>query len=251
MSYSFSFNEVDLSAYGLRVKNADIPNFAQQVESQLIQDISYSFRPKRPPKIFQVSVIVSAASRATLDGYLDSIKGTVVTEVACKLAFDSIAGRYWMAKLLDLSGEYHGVNLWVGSLLFQADDPLAYAASETDSNHSIDADPKTIVLTVAGTGFALPVFTLTAGEEITGYEGDAEITIENLTTDESLTWFGEMDISEELEIDTDKWTVKLEGTEDMAISGQFPRLQPGNNSIRITGFSNTGSLNIKYRARYI
>lgn len=247
MSHSLSFNEIDLSTYGLRVKNANIPDFAQENESQLIQDLSYSFRPKRPPKIFQVPVIVSATSRATLDGYLDSIKGVVVTEVVCKLAFDSIAGRYWMAKLVDLSGEYHGTNLWVGNMVFQADDPTAYAASETDNNYSVDADPKTIVLSVAGTGFALPVLTLTAGEELT----DITLIVENLSTDESLTWEGDIGNGEELEIDTDAWTVKLEGTDDMNISGQFPRLQPGNNSIRITGFSNTGSLNIKYRARYI
>ena len=248
MSHSLSFNEIDLSTYGLRVKNANIPDFAQENESQLIQDISYSFPPKRPPKIFQVPVIVSAADRATLDGYLDSIKSVIVTEVACKLAFDSITSRYWMAKQEDLSGDYHGPNLWIGNVIFRADDPTAYAASETDSNYSIDADPKTVIETAGGTTMASPVYTLAAGENLT----DVTILVENLNTGEELSWEGSLANGEELEIDSKAWTVKKEGTEDMSsISGQFPRLQPGANSIKVTGFSNTGSLNIKYRARYL
>ena len=249
MANSLSFNDIDLSAYGLKVLNCNIPDFAQESASQLIQDISYSFKPKRPSKIFTVEVKVYAADRATLDGYLDSIKSVVVTETASKLELDSITGRYWLAKLSGLSGAYETFDIWMGAFIFQADDPMAYDNSETSSDHNIDADPDTVVEAVGGTGYVNPVYTLTAGEALT----DVTIKVENLTTDEELQWVGSLGNGEELEIDVANWIVKKEGTADMAtVSGQFPRLAPGqNNSIKVTGFSTTGALNIKYRERYL
>lgn len=251
MANSFNFNSTDLSAYGLKVLNFDIPNFAQQSESQLIQDISYGFQPKRPAKVIVIDVAITGADRSTLDGYLDSIKRILVSETAKALKIDAITDRYWNAKLEALSGYYNGATYWGGTVTLRADDPMAYDNSETSSDHSINADPKTVVEAVGGTGTVLPVYTLTAKENL----GAVTIKLENLSLDEELQWDGSLTTDDELEIDVANWTVKKNGTEDMAdVSGKFPRLAANlNNSIKVTGLysSVAGELNITYRKRYL
>lgn len=252
MANSFNFDGTDLSAYGLKVKNCNIPDFAQESAHQLIQDISYSFQPKRPPKVITIEAIVQGASRSTLDGYLDDIKVVTVSESTCKLKLDSITDRYWMAKLVSFTGSYLTAGVYEGTLTFQADDPMAYDNSETSSDHSIDADPKTVTETPSGgTGYINPVYTLTAGEALT----DVTIKLENVTIDEELQWTGSLANGEELEIDVANWVVKKEGTASMSgvVAGsKFPRLKPATaNSIKVTALSTTGSLNIKYRERYL
>lgn len=249
MANSLSFNSGDLSTYGLKVLNFDIPSFSQQNESQLIQDISYGFTPKRPAKIITVEVGITGADRSTLDGYLDSIKRILATETAQELAIDAVSGRYWLARLENILGLYNGPDYWGGSITFRCNDPMAYDNSETSSDHNIDADPDTVVEAVGGTGIVLPVYTLAAGEDLT----DVTIKVENLTTDEELQWTGSLSNGEELEIDVAQWIVNKEGSASMAtVTGQFPRLAPNiNNSIKVTGFSTTGTLNITYRKRYL
>lgn len=251
MSLSFTFNGIDMSAYGLTVMTHDASNLAQENESQLIQDLSWPFRPKKPPKPITLQVSVKAADRATLKSYLDSIKQVITTEIPCNLILDSLDNRYWLAKMESVSKGFHGPKLWQGTIIFKADDPVAYATSETSSDFSIDADPKTVNEAVAGTGYVSPVYTLTAGEDLT----DATIIVANLTTDETLTWEGSLSNGEELAIDVAHWIVKVEGVASMSgldSTSKFPRLAPGEtNQIRITGFSTTGSLNITYRERYL
>ena len=249
MANSLSFNSVDLSAYGLKVLNSNVPDFFQLNESQQIQYISYSFTPKKPPKIIVVDVAITGADRATLDGYLDSIKLTMVKNVVKKLTIDAITDRYWNAKLESLAGTYNGPTYWGGKIIFKADDPMAYDNSEVSSDHNIDADPKTIIEIPVGTGYINPVYTLAAGEDLT----DVTIKVENLSTDEELQWTGSLANTEELEIDVATWVVKKEGVANMAtVSGQFPRLAPNlANSIKVTAFSTTGTLNITYRNSYI
>ena len=122
----------------------------------------------------------------------------------------------------------------------------AYSTTETSSDFNIDADPDTIVETVGGTAITKPVWTLTAGETLT----DVTIKLENVTTDEELQWTGSLVDEDELEIDSQYWTVKKNGTVDMNITGEFPRLIAGSNLIKVTGLSTTGTLNITYRDSY-
>lgn len=250
MANSFNFDGTDLSTYGLKVKNCNIPDFAQESARQLIQDISYSFQPKRPPKVITIEAIVQGASRSTLDGYLDNIKVITVSESACKLKLDSITDRYWMAKLVSFTGSYLTAGIYEGILTFQADDPMAYDNTETSSDHSINADPKTVTEAVGGTGTVNPVYTLTAKENL----GAVTIKLENLSLNEELQWDGSLTTDDELEIDVANWTVKKNGTDDMSdVSGKFPRLAANlTNSIKVTALysSVAGELNIKYRKRY-
>ena len=98
MANSINFNANDLADYGLVITHGNPQDFQQMSDPQLIEDTSYSFQPKRPPHVFRLNVAIAAATRATLDSYLDSIKGIIATETAAELKFDTITDRYWTAK---------------------------------------------------------------------------------------------------------------------------------------------------------
>ena len=248
MNYSFTFNSVDMNTYGLVVVASDIHGLERENESQLIQDLSWPFRPKSPPKMITLQVAVMATSRAVLKGYLDGIKGFIATDVPYNLVLDGLNDRYWLAKVNSFNGGYRGVSTWIGTIGFQADDPCAYDVSETDSPHLIDADHQTVIETPGGTAMISPVYTLTAGEELAA----VTIKVQNINTDEELQWTGTLTIGQVLEINTDAWTIKKEGVADIStFTGQFPRLQPGANQIKVTAFSTTGTLDIKYRNRFL
>ena len=104
-----------------------------------------------------------------------------------------------------------------------------------------------VIEAVGGTGLVNPVYTLVAGETLSAIT----LKVENVTTDEELQWTGSLVDTDEIEIDVENWIVKKNSVADMAtVTGQFPRLTPGNNSIKVTAFSTTGTMNIKYRDTY-
>ncbi len=250
MANSIDFNGFDLSDYGLVLTHGNPQDFQQLSDSQQIEDIAYSFNPKHQPMVFRLDVDVIAATRATLDSYLDSIKAIIVTEIAARLEFDTIIDRYWMAKLDAFNGGYRAPGYFSGVMIFRADDPLGYDNTEVSSDHAIDTDPKTVVETPGGTGYINPVYTLTAKENL----GAITIKLENISTDEELQWTGTLTTNDELEIDVANWTVKKNDVDDMDIIGQFPRLAPNTaNSIKVTALysSVAGELNITYRNRYL
>lgn len=258
-----NFNAIDLSAYGLIVTHSNIPDFRQEYDSQLIKDISYAFVPKRPPKVIRLEVAVLAADRATLDGYLDSIKFVVVSEVAYALKLDTITDRYWNAKKTAFEGGYKAAGLWEGIMVFQADDPMAYAniavgVGELGNDHVVNEEEEMIIETPGGTGYINPVYTLTSEEN----HGTVTIWLTNLTTDEALSWRGILNAGYKLEIDVANWRVRRDWgggdgyQEHMAnVTGKFPRLAPSvANSIKVWRLYEAGpagNLNIKYRNRYL
>jgi len=107
----------------------------------------------------------------------------------------------------------------------------------------------TVVETTGSTASIEPVYTLTAGENLVA----VTIKLANVTTDEELQWTGSLANGEVLEIDVPNWIVNKEGAASMAtVTGQFPRLAPGAaNTLTVTGFSTTGTLNITYRNRFL
>jgi len=249
MAHSLSFNNIDLSAYGLVVNRISNPIDFQTSTIQL-PDISYAFNSKRPPKIIIVSCTVTGADRSTVNGYLDSIRLVLNENQSKKLALDSYSGRYWNARVLGLTDMYASTNVWQGDITFQCLDPFAYSTTQTQSTHSIDATPKTVSETPGGSAIILPVYRITINEF--AYTG---LSIKNENTSEELTFNDEVSSGEMLEIDCATWVVKLDGTESMDISGQFPRLLPGQaNPIKITGAWTTGksanTLEIIYRDKY-
>ena len=251
MANSLNFDANDLSTYGLVVTGNNIGDFKQQYDSQLIQDISYGFKPKKPPKLIRLEVAILATARATLDGYLDSIRSAIETEDASVLKLDIITDRYWKAKLTTFEGGYKAAGSWEGVMVFQADDPMAYDNTEVSSPHIINATPKTVTETTEGTGYINPVYTLIPGD---GYIA-GNVIIKNLTTDEELLFTeGPIHSGEIWVIDVANWLVTMDGDVAMSeVTGKFPRLAPGANLIKVTNLytSVNGSLNIKYQNRYL
>jgi len=249
MAYSLTFNSIDLGDYDLIVTSSGINSFHQVGEYAQLQTKGYSFKPKRSPRLIALDCQVTGTSRSNLDDNLDNIRLALVESQVKQLILDTITGRYFNAILESFDGDYKSAGLFDGKLSFVCPDPLGHSTTETDSDFNIDSDPDTIIETTEGTGDISPVFTLKAGEDLT----DVTIKVENLTSEEELQWTGSLANTEELEINVPLWIAYKEGTASMSsVTGQFPHLiANAANSIKVTAFSNTGTLNIKYRNTYL
>lgn len=247
------YDGTDLSDYGLTVKKSSLSSFMPHIKSNYIEvgDKAYDFRAYLSPRIINLDVVVTGTGEANLISNLDNISKLLNPIEGVKhLTLDFPDDRFYKAKINSpIDWEIVTHKLARAELGFVCPDPLGYDNSETESNHNINADPKTVTETTEGTAYIEPVYTLTAGEAL----NDVTVKVENLDTEEELQWQGSLAITEELEIDVALWIVKKEGVADMAdVSGQFPRLLPGlNNSIKVTGFSTTGSMKIVYRDTYL
>lgn len=254
---SITFNGHYLGDQGLVIVSKDLP-FVQTASSIQLQDKTYAFESLRPSRdiAFDIAVIGKAplpplpvGDAQALKIQMDVIRSILRERYDCQLILDYLSDRYWLARFNALSGRLLSPSVYKGTLVFTCYDPLAYDINEVSHSFFINSDPKTIGETAGGTETIRPVYTLTAGEDLVG----ATIKVKNVTTDEELTWEGDIDNGEELEIDAEHWVVKLEGIESMLdVSGQFPTLLPGQlNSIKVTGFGLLGTLEIQYRNRYV
>ena len=247
------FDSVDLSTYGLTAKQSSLASFMPPIKASHVEvgDKAYDFRAYLQPRIITLEVLVTGTSKANLISNLDNISKLLSPVEGVKhLTLDFPNDRFYKAKIQNsIDWEIITHKLAQAELSFICPDPLGYDNSETSHDHNINADPKTVTETPGGTAYIEPVYTLTAGEAL----NDVTIKLENINTGEEIQWQGSLANTEELEIDVGLWIVKKEGTADMAdVSGQFPRLLPGqSNSIKVTGFSTTGSLNIKCRNTYL
>lgn len=250
MSRSFSFDGNDLADYGLIVSSPGDNPFSQLVSRIQLQDRGYAFRPQRAPRRIQVDFWVTGTSRSNLDSNLDDIKRILTKLVVKQLIFDTLTDRYFDAILESFTGDYRSVDRFVGRLSFICPDPVAHSVDETSSDFNIDSNPKTITEVVGGSAFLLPVFTLTAGEALSGIT----LLVENLTTLEELSIASlTLANTEILVIDSERWLVTKEGTAEMSnVTGKFPRLEPNiTNSIKVTAFGSLGMLNITYKEAYL
>jgi len=247
------FNAIDLSDYGLTVKKSSLSSFMPKIKTNYVEiaDKAYDFRAYLNPRTINLDVLATGTSKANLISNLDNISKLLNPVEGVKhLTLDFPDNRFYKAKLDNpVDWEIVTHKLARAELNFICPDPLGYASSETSSDHNINADPKTVTETTGGTAYIEPVYTLAAGEAL----NDVTIKVENTDTGEELIWQGSLANEEKLEIDVALWIVKKEGVADMAdVSGQFPRLLPGiNNSIKVTGFSTTGSMKIVYRDTYL
>jgi len=245
MADSFSFNEVDMSAYGLRLRTHEEP-FAQETPAVQMLDRAYGFNSLRLPIQFTLDVAISAADKATLLSYLDSIKQTLNERCDCKLALDTFDDRYWMARFTGIYKTNNTAKTWEGTIDFTANDPAAYDNTETDHDHTIDEDPEELTETAGGTEKVEPVITLTCDDTLS----DTTVEIENAATGEAFEWTGDLVATDVLIINCVTGYVTLNGAASMGtVDGQFIHLLPGDNVITVTGFS--GTLNFTYRKRYV
>ena len=244
MSDSLTFNSVDMSSYGLVVREIDLP-FARQVGLIQLKGKAHGLDTLHPALNITIDVIISAASKAAMDSNLDSIRAALNSDSEEVLALDAYDDRYWLARCVSMEGPQRYTRVWKGTIIFICSDPAAFDNDLTSNDHTVDEDPEEFTETVGGTEKLRPVLTLTCDDTLT----DTTVIITNFATGEALTWEGSLVSEDELEIDCDEFIVKLNGEEDMAdVSGQFPQLLVGANVIQVEGFS--GNCNIAYRKRY-
>ena len=243
---SITFNAIDLSAYGLVLTSPD-PSAQLVAESYQMLAKAYAPESKCTPKTLALGVSVVGTSRANAESLLDSIKAVLNRRRDGRLVLSTMSDRYWNARFTGLFGSWPAASVFEGTLSFMAYDPFAYAVTETNVTHDIDADPTEIALTVLGSADAEPVFVFTAGEE-----WDASLTLLNAVNGMAFTWADAMASGERLTVDCRTWYVSLEGSAAMTgVGGQFPVLSPGSNLISVAGFGSLGTLRIRYRARYM
>lgn len=249
------FDSIDLSGanYDLTVRSTSPSPFMPPVKRSHVEvaDKAHDFRAYLRPKQISCDCTVTGDDATDLQANLDRISKLLNPTLGLKeLILDFPSDRYYNAKVSEkIEWEIITPKVAQGEITFICPDPLAYDNSQTSSDHNIDADPDTVTETPGGTAYIEPVYTLTAGENLT----DVTIKVENTDTGEELQWTGSLADTEELEIDVANWMVKKEGSASMAtVTGEFPRLIPGTaNHIKVTAFSTTGTLNITYRDTYL
>ncbi|MCJ7829307.1 MAG: phage tail family protein [Dehalococcoidia bacterium] len=244
MANSFTYRGYDFSAYGLVVKDRDIP-MTHEVDSLQLHYKAFATDSKIPPKTISLSVAVTAADVTTLKTNLDTIKRLLNTQVDENLILDSLSDRYWIARFQRLAGKFKGV-MFEGNVDFLCLDPYAYGNSLISHDYAIAISPQTITETPGGTALIEPVFLLTSSAIAT-----ATRKVENHSLSMEISWGPlAMGVGGILSIDSSLWHVTLNGVASMAtVTGQFPVLSPGEaNSIIVTGL--TGNLNITYRNKF-
>jgi hypothetical protein len=217
-----------------------------------VADKAYDFKAYLRPRAITLDCLVTGTNTTNLVANLDGISRLINPQNGVKtLVLDAPSDRYYNAKPDSaIDWEIIGDKLASGQLRFVCPDPLGYANSATSSNYNINADPKTVSeTTVGGTAYIEPVWTLTAG----GTLSSVTIKVKNNTTVEEIQWTGSLTVGQTLVINVPLWIVYKVGVASMAtVTGQFPRLLPNQaNSITVTAFGTTGTMNIAYRNTYL
>jgi hypothetical protein len=136
------------------------------------------------------------------------------------------------------------------------EDGCSFATSATTENLTIDESPESTTFTAGGTEYAQPVYTIT--QNAAG--GAVTVVLNNTTTNESITWAGTFESTDELKIDTARKVVELStdagssysnAMDGKSAGGVFPRLSPGvSNTLTVTGLTDASMATV-YTARYI
>ena len=119
---------------------------------------------------------------------------------------------------------------------FVVPDPFYQSVNKTRVTQDISSSPQAFTVTTLGTGLMRPVITVSAtGGAMTS------LTIENLTTNQTLAYTGSIAAGEAVVIDTDAITVLNDGDDDIANASDDldTFLVPGANLFKIT--SNNGN----------
>lgn len=254
MARSLTFNGTDLSAHGLTVLRSPrvwTPPTVARSRIVPFSDKAYSTPNYYGPRSISLDVFVEGTSPSNCRTKLDAIAAVLNSREDAALILDVWPGRYWMARLSGQSRFIQEGQIAKGAIEFRADDPHAFSTTETVDTETL---PSALGFTqvAGGTADAYPVWMI----EATG--GATTVVLENETTSERVAWVGNVPAGEWLRFDADPanwlastsndgsdWTVAMSG-----VSGEFPRLVPGNNAIAITGVSN-GELTITFRDRYV
>ena len=257
MSWSLKFNNIELSNYGLSIAtNPSSLSTTLGADTLQLADGEYAAASLAPAKPLSFDIVVQATNAAQLLSYLDSIKRICGQKEAGQLILGIQDDRYYTARFESFSGRRVGLLIFAGELRFSADDPLAYAVSATTSGpHSITSGDITFEVAVEGSAYAKPVYTLTAGDALTGIT----LKVKNNDSVEEFVWAeavpDDVGNGHLFVIDSSLWYATNNAASAMAkMTGQFPRLIPGiTNHIKVTDFwdTNPGSMSIVYRTAYL
>lgn len=136
-------------------------------------------------------------------------------------------------------------------LTFKASDPpFGESASQTTvSDSSITSSPHTDSISISGSTKPKPVITITVNSETSM----TKIELENTTTGHSIEVERAFSAGEVLEIDTENFTVEVDGSA-VDYDGRFPEFDPGTNNYTLT-ITDGGAFNVDlqfaYYARYL
>lgn len=155
------------------------------------------------------------------------------------LIFDDEPDLYYMAKVANQLDLEQTVAMGRFSVQFRCE-PLAYSIAADTWEQAATAGA-TYTINNGGTYEALPVITITAGTQITGFV----LTVE----DKTLTYTGTLTAGQSLIIDCSKYQATKAGVNAMGdVSGDFPVLYTGENELTI---NKACSLKIDYRKRWL
>lgn len=117
------------------------------------------------------------------------------------------------------------------NLQFAMQMPFAKYIQRLRSQQTISSSPTTFTVTTSGSVFTKPIIKAVAGgSDITAF------TLENLTTGQIMSFTATVTAGNTLEIDCDAMTVLNNSVDSIAsFTGDFLRLEPGGNQIKITG----------------
>lgn len=245
------FGGIDLSVYGLVARHATPLPYMPPVRTVHMEvgDRAWDYRAHLSPRVIEVDVVITGASRADLETKLDGLSRLLNPSLGLKeLVLNWPGDRFFNAKVsAPIAYEWRSSKAVTGSLSFVCPDPLAYALVETQNTYALDVDPKMVYETPGGTARVLPVYRLTPGADL----GEREVTLKNLDTGETLVITGMWYHGGDVEIDCPNWRVIPED-HFADVTGQFPRLEPGtSNRIEVTDLGTGGTLRITYRNAYL
>jgi len=266
MAYTISFNDVDLSTYGLYLSPSKIPYYPRtriSTAQPAFKDGSYFQNTNANGRDIDLTCSITAATNQALKNNLHTIMEILNVDTPKKLvltdykvtetAYDSstsVVTPFWLA-LVDQNIDVSFLNKYVATLQisFFAPDPSAYGGEQTQAVGSIVVGANDVSVIAGGTTGAYPHITLTR----TGATGGAAVSIRNANTAETISWNGTLEQNKSLIFyNSELWKVTNDSANDMSgVSGIFWALEgKATNTVTITtDFTGTASFNWYNRYR--
>lgn len=267
MAWSLSYNDTNLSTYGLYVMRGDLPidGAANRAGMDLAgRDGALSSPTVYGARGFSVPCIISASTPTALQTYLDTIARILNEREDCQLKFDGeLSARYWLARYVGGSAPVlvsPTMAEWV--LNFIADDPHAYSTTESTATATLTAkaagSSETKAATVGGSDFAYPDI------EIVASSATDQVKVGNETLDQLGIWTSagatsDLAIGDTIRFRSDRLyllvDIKRTGSDSYTaamdgFSGRFPAMSPGVSNT-LTFWNIDGALTIRWRNRYL
>jgi len=273
MANSFTYGGTDLSTYNLKVVDYDIPEMASidfNTHTAMEGDSAFT-SINHQVRTISIECAVSGNTPTALQTNMDAIKGILNPILTDKvITIDDITERQFLGRVRSIgTPSVKGKSVKVFTIQIECIAEM-FATEETESSTAIATDPDTLTIsTVTGNAHRQPV-ALYVRNQTGGTLTGQTVSVSNDTTNETLT--GEVTIQNGFWLQigalasngTFTAVLKMSTTSgsdpdaltfidviSMYTSGDWPRLKGGvDNDITVTGIS-TGTLQWKYRARYL